>query len=57
MASFWDERAARYESGASGSWHASIAGALIDAASPQRGERLRHSCAWPRCSPPAVAQP
>lgn len=38
MAAFWDSRATRYDGGASGAWHASIALALVDAADPQPGE-------------------
>ena len=37
---FWDERAARYEDGTSGAWHASISQALIEAVAPRPGERL-----------------
>lgn len=40
MANYWDARAARYESGASGAWHASIAQALVDAVAPRAGERV-----------------
>ena len=40
MANYWDVRAARYESGASGAWHASIAQALVNAVAPQAGEHL-----------------
>ena len=40
MAEFWDARAARYNSGASGAWHASIAQALVDAVAPRAAERV-----------------